>query len=67
MRDRTRFAQPFAPRGTVGLVGLEEAAQTFPALYEEVRTRRPGMFKRSKEWWETRSSSTTLRGAAAAR
>ena len=29
-RDRAAFAQPFEQRGTVRLVGLEEAAATFP-------------------------------------
>jgi predicted acetyltransferase len=53
-KDRTRFAVPFAPRGTVRLVDLEEAAATFPPLYEQLRPQRPGMFARSKEWWETR-------------
>ena len=53
-RDRSGFAQPFEQRGTVRLVGLEEAARTFPALYDEVTAQRPGMFHRSKEWWETR-------------
>jgi predicted acetyltransferase len=54
VRERTRFAQPFEPRGTVRLVQLEEAARAFPPLYEEARGQRPGMFKRSKAWWETR-------------
>jgi predicted acetyltransferase len=53
-KDRTRFAQPFEPRGTVRLVDLAEAARTFPPLYDEVRTQRPGVFSRSKAWWETR-------------
>ena len=53
-RDRAAFAQRFEQRGTVRLVGLEEAAATFPALYDEVTVQRPGMFHRSKEWWETR-------------
>ena len=35
-RDRARFAEPFEPRGTVRLVELEEAARTFPALYDQV-------------------------------
>ena len=35
-RDRTRFAQPFEQRGTVRLVELEEAARTFPPLYDEL-------------------------------
>jgi predicted acetyltransferase len=53
-RERTRFAQPFDPRGAVRIVDVEESARVFPALYEQVRAQRPGMFKRSKDWWETR-------------
>lgn len=53
-KERTRFAMPFESRGTVRLVELEEAARTFPPLYEQVVAQRPGMFVRSKEWWETR-------------
>jgi predicted acetyltransferase len=53
-KDRTRFAVPFEPRGAVRLVDLEEAAHTFPPLYEQVCVQRPGIFTRSKEWWETR-------------
>jgi predicted acetyltransferase len=53
-REHANFAEPFEPRGTVRLVDLEEAARTFPPLYEQVFAQRPGMFSRSKEWWETR-------------
>jgi predicted acetyltransferase len=53
-KDRSRFAVSFQARGRVRLVDLEEAARTFPRLYEQVFTQRPGMFSRSKEWWETR-------------
>ncbi len=53
-RERTKFALPFEPRGTVRIVDLEESARTFPPLYEAVRAQRPGVFKRSKAWWETR-------------
>jgi predicted acetyltransferase len=53
-KDRARFAVAFEPRGTVRLVELEEAARTFPPLYEQVVAQRPGMFVRSKDWWETR-------------
>jgi predicted acetyltransferase len=53
-RERTAFAQPFEPRGTFRLVELEEAAKHFPALYEQARKHRPGMFSRSQAWWETR-------------
>jgi predicted acetyltransferase len=53
-RERTTFAESFEPRGTVRIVDFEESAKTFPPLYEEVRKQRPGMFSRSKDWWETR-------------
>jgi predicted acetyltransferase len=54
-RERTAFAQPFTPRGTVRLLDLDEAAQIFPPLYEQVRAQRAGMFLRSPTWWETRN------------
>ncbi len=53
-RDRTAFARAFDARGTVRLLDFDEAARTFPALYDELRVQRPGMFSRSKEWWEKR-------------
>ena len=56
-RERTRFGQPFEARGNVRLLGLEEAAELFPPLYEQVFAQRPGMFSRSKAWWETRKLS----------
>ena len=43
-RERTAFAQPFEPRGTVRLVDVEEAARTFPPLYEQMFAQRPGLF-----------------------
>jgi hypothetical protein len=53
-RDRAAFAQPFAPRGAVRLVELEEAAAAFPPLYERMLAQRPGLFSRTRAWWETR-------------
>jgi predicted acetyltransferase len=53
-RERTAFARPFAPRGTVRLVGLDEAVRTFPPLYDQVFAQRPGLFRRDRAWWETR-------------
>jgi predicted acetyltransferase len=53
-RDRTLFAQPFMPRGAVRIVSAEEAVEAFPALYDRVFEQRPGMFRRSRAWWETR-------------
>ena len=43
-RDRAAFAVPFTPRGSVRLLGLEEAAKLFPPLYDQVFAQRPGMF-----------------------
>jgi predicted acetyltransferase len=53
-RERTAFAQPFEARGAFRLVDVEEAARTFPPLYEQLFAQRPGMFTRSKAWWEGR-------------
>ena len=54
-RERTAFARPFTPRGTVRLLDLDEAARLFPPLYEQVRAQRAGMFLRGSTWWETRN------------
>lgn len=53
-RERSAFARPFEARGTFRLVEVDEAARTFPPLYEELRRGRPGMFARSDTWWRTR-------------
>ena len=53
-RERTAFAQPFEARGTFRLVDVEEAVRNFPPLYEQLFAQRPGMFTRSKAWWEGR-------------
>jgi predicted acetyltransferase len=53
-KDRSRFAVPFEPRGTVRLVDAAEAFATFPALYDEVCAERPGMPSRDDAWWQTR-------------
>src|SRR3954468_18885619 len=46
--ERTAFAHLFEPRGTVRIVDAEEAAATFPPLYEQVFAQRPGMNSRSQ-------------------
>jgi predicted acetyltransferase len=53
-RERTAFARPFEPRGAVRLIDADEAARTFPALYEQMRTERPGMMSRTESWWTAR-------------
>ena len=53
-KERTAFAHPFEPRGRVRFVTAAEALELFPPLYDSVRSVRPGMFSRSRAWWETR-------------
>jgi predicted acetyltransferase len=55
--ERTAFALPFEPRGSVRFVTPEEALDLFPPLYERVRDFRPGMFSRTHAWWEGRRLS----------
>ena len=54
-RERTRFAQPFEPRGTVRLVDARRGgARRSRRSTSRCVAQRPGMFARSKAWWETR-------------
>jgi predicted acetyltransferase len=38
----------------VRLVGAEEAKKALPGIYTTIQPTRPGMFKRSEEWWTHR-------------
>lgn len=39
---------------TVHPLTTDEAAKAFPSVYEEVRLLRPGLLRRSEDWWELR-------------
>ena len=39
---------------TTRLVSLEDALELVPPIYDRVRGRTPGMYARSRTWWETR-------------
>jgi predicted acetyltransferase len=39
------------------LLDTQEALELIPAIYERVAVATPGMFARSRDWWETRSLS----------
>ena len=41
--------------GRIRLVETDEAQETFPPLWDGLARERPGMFIRSKEWWELRA------------
>ncbi len=53
-RERAGFAVPFVPRGRARILEAEAALEVIPAVYEQVRRERPGMFTRSRAWWEYR-------------
>jgi predicted acetyltransferase len=53
-REWTAYAKPFERRGQVQLVEPEEAAKTFPPVWNALMAERPGVFHRTKEWWEFR-------------
>lgn len=57
-REHTAFL-PDTPRPSVRarLLGEEEALAAFPAIWDRVRQRTPGMLSRSKEWWQIRRVS----------
>lgn len=48
---RSAYMMPLADRGSVRLVEIEEAAQTFPGIWEAARPHTPGMLSRSASWW----------------
>lgn len=48
------FAEPLEARGPVRYVEGDEATATLDPVWERVFVARPGMFRRSDAWWETR-------------
>ncbi|MHB8641644.1 MAG: GNAT family N-acetyltransferase [Gaiellaceae bacterium] len=54
-RDRVGFGVPFERRGTMRFVDADEALVLFPPLWESLGRERPGVFSRSRDWWELRT------------
>ena len=54
-RARSGFVDGVTTDGRVRLVSRDEALETFPSIYERVAVETPGMFSRTREWWETRT------------
>lgn len=54
-RAWTAFAQPLERRGRTRFVEPEEAATLFPPVWTALLQQRPGVFERTKEWWELRT------------
>jgi predicted acetyltransferase len=42
------------PVGTVRIVSQEQALDLFPVIYDRARAETPGMFTRTRDWWEVR-------------
>ena len=51
----TGLRQPPAGNVSVRLITLEEAKDLVPPIYDRVRETTPGMFGRTKDWWELRN------------
>jgi predicted acetyltransferase len=53
-RNRAGFVHPFEPRGRTRLVALAEALDLVAPVYDSVAAETPGMFARTREWWQAR-------------
>ena len=53
-REWNAFAQPLERQGRARLVTQEEAFTLFPPVWEALMRERPGVFRRTREWWELR-------------
>jgi predicted acetyltransferase len=54
-KEYVQFTAPNEPAGTIRIVDRDEALQTFPPLWDALARHRPGMFIRSRDWWEIRT------------
>jgi predicted acetyltransferase len=54
-RPHTRFAREVDWPGGTRLVAVDDALALFPQVYDRVAAETPGMFVRSREWWEQRT------------
>jgi predicted acetyltransferase len=54
-RDYAAYARPLEHDGVIRLIEQEEALKTFPKIWETVRRKTPGMFARTRNWWELRA------------
>jgi predicted acetyltransferase len=53
-RERSAFYRDFEPKGTVRFLEPEEAVEPFLEIQRRAAARHPGMFVRTREWWESR-------------
>jgi predicted acetyltransferase len=53
-RDRGRFINDPGPRGNVRMMPLDGALDTVKPIFDKVQAATPGMFERTRTWWEQR-------------
>lgn len=53
-KEYSAFARPLEREGTLRIVDVTEALTLFPRVWDRVRRRTPGMFARTRNWWELR-------------
>lgn len=53
-RERSAYYAPFESSGTASIVPLEAAHDLVAPVHERVAAVTPGMFARTREWWEGR-------------
>jgi len=54
-KEWASFGRPLERRGKVRVVAQVEAVELFPPVWEALRAQRPGVFARSRHWWELRT------------
>jgi predicted acetyltransferase len=54
-RANSDFAKPLETRGVARYVEPEQVPETFAGVYDATRVETPGMFVRSRVWWELRT------------
>ena len=54
-RERATFLDDPGPSGKVRMIQADERLKVIPPIYEQIRKDRPGMYERSKTWWEFHS------------
>ena len=52
-RSRFSFREDPGPRGTVGMVALDDAVDPCIHVYERLRPTTPGFLGRTRKWWQT--------------
>ena len=53
-REYAQFALPFERRGNVRFLGADEALELLPQIWDRAFEQTPGMFRRTRTWWEHR-------------